>query len=158
MYIGYIEDRKCMGYDVVLDTSCGIKLVSFTNSALLMIKNFPSKVNGKTKRIIGVVSIAVAINFSNVGPAEAIPSQIVRVHQPSYEYGSEVKIAPTVNPGLDKIRLIATNKMIPLIYINSHYSSIKNTFLNKLFFLCFQRRIILLGFRAHPCISKSRIF
>ena len=101
MYIGYIEDRKSMGYDVLLDTSCGIKLVSSTNSTLLMIMNFPSKVNGKTKRIILVIALVSGVCFSNLESAEAMglsmpPAPMVRVH-PSYEHPSEVKIAPTTS-------------------------------------------------------------
>jgi len=43
-----------------------------------------------------------------------------------------VKTAPKVNPRLDKIRMMATNKMIPLIYINGHYSYINKQLLKKL--------------------------
>jgi hypothetical protein len=139
MYPGYSEDRKSLGYKVLNDTSCGIKLVLSTDSTVRLIKNIPSdgkNVIVKNKRIIGVVSIAVAINFSNVRPSESIglsslPSQIVRVHQSSYDYRSEVKIAPIVNSQLDKIRLIATNKMIPLVVINGHYSYINEQLLKK---------------------------
>ena len=60
------------------------------------------------------------------------PSQIVRAHKPSYDYRSEIKIATTVSPKLDKIRLIATNEMIPFIYINGHYSYINEQLLKKL--------------------------
>lgn len=59
------------------------------------------------------------------------PAQIVRV-QSSYKSRPEVKIAPTVNPRLDKIRMMATNEMIPLIYRNGHYSYINEQLLKKL--------------------------
>ena len=130
MYIGYIEDRKSMGYDVLLDTSCGIKLVSSTNSTLLMIMNFPSKVNGKTKRIILVIALVGGLWLSDVQPSSAMglsmpPAPMVRVH-PSYEHPSEVKIAPTVNPRLDKIYFMPNKEMIPLIYLNA-----KNVYINE---------------------------
>jgi hypothetical protein len=40
--------------------------------------------------------------------------------------------APTVNPRVDKIIMITNNKMIPLIYINGHYSYINEQLLKKL--------------------------
>jgi len=61
MYIGYIEDRKFMGYDVLLDTSCGIKLVSITNSTFLLIRNLPSNGNHTTKRIILVIALVSGV-------------------------------------------------------------------------------------------------
>ena len=140
MYPGYIEDRKALGYAVLNDSSCEIKFVLISDSTVRPIKNLPSNVknvNVKIKRIIGVVAIIVVITFSNVRPAEAIglsmpPSQIVRVHKPSYDYRSEMKIAPTVSPRLDKILMLSTNKMIPLIYINGRYSYINDQLLKKL--------------------------
>ena len=136
MYIGYIEDRKSMGYDVLLDTSCGIKLVSITNSTLLLIRNLPSNGNYTTKRIILVIALVSGVWFSNLESAEAIglsmpPAPVVRVY-PSYEHPSEVKIAPTVNPRLDKIYFMPNKKIIPLIYINGHYSYINEQLLKKL--------------------------
>lgn len=46
-----------------------------------------------------------------------------------------MKVAPTVNPRLDKIVMMANNQnnyMIPLIYINGHYSYINEQLLKKL--------------------------
>jgi hypothetical protein len=40
--------------------------------------------------------------------------------------------APTINPRVDKIIMITNNKMIPLIYINGHYSYINQQLLKKL--------------------------
>ena len=43
-----------------------------------------------------------------------------------------MKIAPTVNPRLDKILMISTNRMIPLVVINGRYSYINDQLLKKL--------------------------
>ena len=59
---------------------------------------------------------------------------MVRI-QPSYRRSSEVKTAPTVRPGLDKIVMMANNHnnhMIPLISSNEHYSYINEQLLKKL--------------------------
>ena len=103
----------------------------------VFVKKLPSKVNRKSKRVIVVIALGVGLWFCNVKPSEAMglslsPSQIVRVHKPSYDYRSEIKIAKTVSPKLDKIRLIAINEMIPLIYINGHYFYINEQLLKKL--------------------------
>jgi hypothetical protein len=34
MYINFIEDRKALGYEVLRDTSCGIKLVLIVDSTV----------------------------------------------------------------------------------------------------------------------------
>lgn len=152
MYINFIEDQKALGYEVLRDTSCGMKLVLIIDSTVprlltsskfkrqavyVFVRKLSSKVNRNSKRVIVVIVLGVGLWFSNVKPSEAMglslsPSQIVRVHKPSYDYRSEIKIAQTVNPKLDKIRLIATNEMIPLIYINGHYSYINEKLLKKL--------------------------
>ena len=80
----------------------------------------------KSKRIIILCILGGALLFSNVEAAPAmglsIPAaRVVRI-QPSYRHSSEVKTAPTVRPRLDKIVMMANNHMIPLIYINGHYS------------------------------------
>jgi hypothetical protein len=73
-----------------------------------MIMNFPSKVNGKTKRIILVIALVGRLWLNDVQPSSAMglsmpPAPMVRVH-PSYEPPSEVKIAPTVNPFQKKLK------------------------------------------------------
>jgi hypothetical protein len=52
------------------------------------------------------------------------------IHRPAPQHFHQH--APTVNPRLDKIRMMATNEMIPLIYINGHYSYINEQRLKKL--------------------------
>ena len=37
MYPNFIEDRKSLGYEVLNDTSCGIKLVQITDLIVLLI-------------------------------------------------------------------------------------------------------------------------
>lgn len=61
--------------------------------------------------------------FSNLESGEAPglgvpPTSVVRV-QPIYKHPYEVKIAPIVYKRLDKISLMPTKEMIPLIYINA---------------------------------------
>ena len=146
MYINFIEDRKALGYEVLRDTSCGIKLVLIVDSTVPRLlkpskckRQFVSKLNRKSKRVIVVIALGVALWFSNVQPAPAmglsIPAAPVVIIQPSYRHSSEVKTAPIVRPRLDKIVMMANNHnnhMIPLIYINGHYSYINEQLLKKL--------------------------
>lgn len=134
MYLNFISDRKSLGYEVLNDTSCGMKLVSITNSTLLLIR--PSNVKDKTKRLIIVISLATVVYFSGLESAEAIglslpPTPVVKV-QPIYNHTYEMKVAPTVNRRLDKILMLSTNRMIPLIYLNGHYCYINDHLLKKL--------------------------
>ena len=64
IYLNFISDRKSLGYEVLNDTSCGMKLVSITNSTLLLIR--PSNVKDKTKRLIIVISLAMVVYFSGL--------------------------------------------------------------------------------------------
>jgi len=61
MYPNFIEDRKSLGYEVLNDTSCGIKLVQITDSTVLLIRNLPSNVNHKTKRVILVIALVSGV-------------------------------------------------------------------------------------------------
>ena len=90
MYPNFIEDRKSLGYEVLNHTSCGIKLVQITDSTVLLIRNLPSNVNHKTKRVILVIALVSGVWFSNLESVEAIgltvsPTPVVRV-QPSFEH------------------------------------------------------------------------
>jgi len=113
MYPNYIEDRKSLGYEVLRDTSCGIKLVLIVDSTVLrllkpskckrqFVKKLFSRVNHKSKRVIVVITLVSKLWFSNVQPAPAmglsIPAAPVVRIQPSYRHSSEVKTAPTVRP------------------------------------------------------------
>jgi hypothetical protein len=55
MYIGYLHDRKLLGYPALKDTSCGIKLVLITDSTVLLIRNLPLNVKSKSERIMIVI-------------------------------------------------------------------------------------------------------
>nr|AHI51277.1 hypothetical protein [Cylindrotheca closterium] len=140
MYINFIEDRKALGYEVLRDTSCGIKLVLIVDSTVprllkpskckrQFIKKLPSKLNRKSKKVIVVITLVSTLWLSNVEATPAmglsIPAAPVVRIQPSYRHSSEVKTAPTVRP-------IIINHMIPLIYINGHYSYINEQLLKKL--------------------------
>nr|WAJ48232.1 hypothetical protein DMDDKFKA_00011 [Haslea ostrearia] len=95
-----------------------------------------SNTKRKTKRVIIVVCLGFVLVFSNIQSVEAIglslpPTPVVKV-QPNYKHTYKMKVAPTVNPRLDKILMLSTNRMIPLIYLNSHYCYINDHSLKKL--------------------------
>ena len=82
MYINFIEDRKALGYEVLRDTSCGIKLVLIVDSTVprllkpskckrQFVKKLPSKVNRKSKRVIVVITLVSTLWLSNVEAAPA---------------------------------------------------------------------------------------
>ena len=80
--------------------------------------------------------LELVLVFSNVQSVEAIglslpPTPVVKVH-PNYKHTYEMKVALTINPRLDKIIMLSTNRMIPLIYLNGHYCYINDHFLKKL--------------------------
>ena len=150
MYPNYLSDRKYLGYEVWRDISCGIKLVLIVDSTVprllkpskckrQFVKKISSKVNRKSKRVIIIITLVSTLWFSNVQSAPAmglsIPTAPVVRIQPNYRHSSEVKTAPTVRPRLNKIVMMANNHnnhMIPLIYINGHYSYINEQLLKKL--------------------------
>jgi hypothetical protein len=76
MYINFINDRKSLGYEALTDTRCGIKLVLISDSTVLLIRNFPSNVNHKTKRVILVITLISVVWFSNLKSAEAIGTNL----------------------------------------------------------------------------------
>ena len=50
MYIGYLHDRKLLGYPASKDTSCGIKLVLIADSTVLLIGNLLLNVAGNKEK------------------------------------------------------------------------------------------------------------
>jgi len=105
MYINFINERKSLGYEVLRDTACGIKVVIIIDSVYVFV--LPSKVKRKAKRIIVVICLGVALCFSNIQPSEAIglsvpPASVVRV-QPSYEHPYELKIMKVIPRKTDRI-------------------------------------------------------
>ena len=69
MYPNYINDRKALGYAVLEDNRCGIKLVLITDSSVLFIRDLPSNVNHKTQRVILVIVLVFSLCFNNVQPS-----------------------------------------------------------------------------------------
>lgn len=76
----YLQDRISLGYQVLIDTNCGVKLVLIldsTSSILIkpikykrqFIKKLYFKANRKSKKVIGVVILASTIWFSNIQQA-----------------------------------------------------------------------------------------
>ena len=101
-----------------------------------LVYRFITKLSSNTKRKTKRVIIVVCLVFSNIQLIEAIglslpATPLVRV-QPNYKDTYEMKVAPTVNPRLDKILMLSTNRMIPLIYLNGHYCYINEQLLKKL--------------------------
>ena len=107
-----MNDRKQLGYKVVKDTDCGIKLVQITDSIFLFtrdremvygfVKTIPSNLKNKSKRAIISSVLGVSIWFSNVEASEAIGLSIRPTHtpvvrvQPSYQHDSKVQIAKLI--------------------------------------------------------------
>ena len=71
MYIGYLHDRKLLGYPALTDTSGGMKLALITDSTVLLITNLPLNIKGKSKRIMVVIFLKMLLIFGNSEPAEA---------------------------------------------------------------------------------------
>jgi len=68
-----------------------------------------------------VVCLGFVLVFSNVQSVEAIglslpPTPVVKV-QPNYKHTYEMKVAPTVNPRLDKIRFVKPSELPLWVYI-----------------------------------------
>ena len=121
MYPNFIEDRKALGYEVLNDTSCGIKLVLITDSTVLLIRNLPLNVKRKSKRIVVVSILVSTLWFSNVQPSPAIglsmpPAPVVRV-QPSYQHDSKVKIAKVIPRKKDLIAYKSPKEILFLMYL-----------------------------------------
>ena len=121
MYPNYINDRKSLGYECLMDTQCGNRLVLITDSSVVFVKNVTLNVKTKSKRIVVVSILGGALYFSNVKPSEAIglsmpPVTVVRV-QPNYKDTYEMKVAPTVSPKLDKITFIKYRELPVCIYM-----------------------------------------
>jgi len=64
VYPNFLEDRKDLGYEVLKDTSCGIKLVLIVDLTVPRLlksskckRQFVSKVNRKSKRLIIVITL-----------------------------------------------------------------------------------------------------
>lgn len=136
MYPNFIVDRKALGSEVLKDTRCEMKLVLIMDSTVprlltpskskwqagyVFIRKLPSKVNGKSKRVIVVIALIVTFWFSNVQPSEAIglpmpPTPVVKV-QPSYQDDSKVKIAKLIPRKTDLIIYKSPKEIVFLMYL-----------------------------------------
>lgn len=68
MFIGYLNTRKELGYECLIDTQCGNKRVLITDLSVLFVKNVT--LDGKRK--IFVIIVVMTILFSDVKYAQAI--------------------------------------------------------------------------------------
>lgn len=128
MYPNFLSDRKYLGYEVLRDTSYGIKLVLIVDLTVLRLlkpskckRQFVSKVNRKSKRVIVVITLVSTLWFSNVQPAPAIglsipAAPVVRV-QPSYQYDSKVQIASVSPRKKDLIVYKSPKEILFLMYL-----------------------------------------
>ena len=85
--------------------------------------------------MIITVCLVFVLTFSTTQSVEAIslslsPTSAAKI-QPNYTPTYKINVAPTVNPCLDKILMLLTNRMIPLIYLNGHYCYINDHLFNK---------------------------
>ena len=128
-----MNDRKQLGYKVVKDTDCGIKLVQITDSIFLFtrdrevvygfVKTIPSNRKNKSKRAIISIVLGVSIWFRNVEASEAMglsirptPTPVVRV-QPSYQHDSKVQIAKLIPRKKDLIVYKSPKEILFLMYL-----------------------------------------
>ena len=102
MYLTYTEDRRALGYEALIDTTCGKSLALITDSTVLFVKNV--RLNGKRK-IIVIIGVIIII-FSVAESAQAMgtnnfPQQMVvnikdrdvsRILKPSINLDIEPKI------------------------------------------------------------------
>ena len=84
------ERLKTLGYECLIDTKCGNRLVLITDSSVVFVKNVILNGKRKSKRIIFVIIAGMTIIFSDVKSAEAIglslpPAPMVRFQQTSYQ-------------------------------------------------------------------------
>jgi len=70
MYINYVQDRKELGYECLIDIK--FSNLCINHSSVIFIKDFSSNTKRKTIRAIIVFSFGVGIPFSYLKPAEAI--------------------------------------------------------------------------------------
>lgn len=72
MYPNYINDRKSLGYECLMDTQCGNRLVLITDSSVVFVKNVSLNVKHRSNRIIFVSIVVITLLFSDVKSAEAM--------------------------------------------------------------------------------------
>ena len=98
------------------------EIVKNRKKVCIFVRNVASNAKGKTKKVIVVSILVVALYFNNVPASSAIglpmrPVPVVRVHKPSYDYRSKIKVAQAVSPKLDKITFIKYRELPVYIYM-----------------------------------------
>jgi hypothetical protein len=93
------------------------------------------RITSKNKEILlsAAIFFGALLVMPTESPAIGVPIRFPsapEIHRPVPQYFP--KYAPTINPRVEKIIMITNNKMIPLIYINGHYSYINEQLLRKL--------------------------
>ena len=120
---------------VFLSDQIGEQVIKITYRNGQIFCTIKDKITSKKKEII--LSAAVIFGALFGMPREARPIGVSprlpsapEISRPAPQYFYQH--APTINPRVDKIIMITNNKMIPLIYINGHYSYINEQLLKKL--------------------------
>lgn len=91
-----MNNRKSLGYECLIDTQCGNRLVLITDSTVLFVKNV--SLNGKRK-IIVIIGVIIII-FSEAESAEAMGTNLPLQ-----------KRVVSIMPDRDASRLIQPNKL-----------------------------------------------
>ena len=150
MYINFTQNREELQVSKNISGST-VKSKSKRKGIYVFVKELPSKLNPKSRKVIVVVTLGMTFWFSSIKPSKAMgsslpPSQIVRIHKSSYDSRSKIRSAKIrsakivsrklnkicLTTKLDKICLTTTDQTIPLIFINSHYFYINEELLKKL--------------------------
>ena len=93
------------------------------------------RITSQNKEILFSAAILFGVLFSmpykakGIGVSPILPSA-PEIHRPARQ--TVPQHVPIINPRLNKIVMMANNRMIPLIYINGHYSYINEQLLKKL--------------------------
>jgi hypothetical protein len=93
------------------------------------------RITSQNKEIIVSAAILFGVLFGMPYEAKGIGVSPIRSSAPEIHRSARQTVpkhAPIIKPRLDKIVMMANNRMIPLIYINGHYSYINEQLLKKL--------------------------
>ena len=110
MYINYVNDRKSLGYECLVDTQCGNRLVLITDSSVVFVKNVTLNGKSKVKRVLVYGMVLFQLGQPLVPCAAAIilplPPPIERLS--TFQERTKncyPQIAHIPAPKVDKIRL-----------------------------------------------------
>jgi hypothetical protein len=102
----------------------------------IFVRNLGANKRHRNKKIILIIALVSGVWFNNLKSAQAIglslpPSQIGRVHEASYDYRPEIKIAKTISPKLYKITFLKSRELSFLVCMTDQ-RFIRTSEINKL--------------------------